>query len=342
MVTISDPNIQILNSSFEDSTNNSSASLGWTLFPTFNLEGNSVISISTGAGYTNVTPPDGIGYVVLQGTGSTMQAMRGFTIGQAYTMSIWALQRNATSQQFSVFIGTYTLSSSIVAPSFTTWSQYLLPFTASATTLPITFSGLNIGGGDRSICLDLVQFINNTNTIPITKTTKSVPAYTIMLNKRGLIASSSIMREMQGINLGGPSSIVGDDSIGFRNLQVGIGKNITDGNPNSPCLEIAQPGMWRFRWVVKPGQRRISVLCKQVKSATGQRPTMILKRNTAVGLNSDITVTAPAGSGWVNIGPYTFTATGTGVVYVELRNNLFMNECPLQESKALFDHIVVT
>lgn len=150
--------------------------------------------------------------------------------------------------------------------------------------------------------------------------------------------SASVAGWNVGINLGGPTSNVGDDSYGVRNLQYGIRKSLTEGSPNSPCLELTQPTMWRFKWVVKPGQRMISIRTKQTKyvSAT-QRPSITVKANTNVGLVADLVAYAPSGTDWVIIGPIIFTATGTDALTVEVRNNLEMTN-----ESAFFDHIIAT
>jgi len=161
------------------------------------------------------------------------------------------------------------------------------------------------------------------------------------VNKRSQPISSSVVGVVTGICFGANSSI-GDDYSGLRSYTPMVTQSFDSGIPNSPCLEISQPGFWRFRWVVKPGQRRISVRVKQIKSFPNMRPTMIIKQNQRVGLNADAIITAPEGTDWTVIGPYVFTVTNPGVVYVELHNNLEMSECPIQESRALFDHIIVT
>lgn len=343
MIFTIDPSIRIFNSSFEDQTNNSTSSVGWTLFPTFAVPGNSVLSTFPGYLTGVQTPPDGNGYLVLQGTGSARQKLNGFTIGQQYTMSIWAIQRNATFNQFNVHIDTTILSSSIIAPSSTEWTQYLFSFTASQVDHAISFSGVAAGGGDRTVCIDSVQFLMPVEQIFLTKTTKSAPLVGWnAIGKKGLLESGSVVGHVQGISLGGPTSVTGEDTYGTRNYLMGWGKNPSEGSATAPCLEFLHPGMWRFKWVVKPGQRRISIRTKQVKNFSGQRPSMTIKKNTNVGINSDIVTYAPTGSDWVTIGPVIFTATGTDMVWVELRNNLHMSEYPVSQSKALFDHIIVT
>jgi hypothetical protein len=141
---------------------------------------------------------------------------------------------------------------------------------------------------------------------------------------------------VQGICIG-PTSIAGDDSFGVRHMQVGILRNNTEGNPAPPCLEIAQPGMWRFKWSIKIGQRRISVRTKQVAYYPNQRPSIVIKANPDIGIPSDIIVTADVSTDWVTIGPVVFTATAIGMTYVELRNNLAG-----ELSSAYFDHIVAS
>lgn len=153
--------------------------------------------------------------------------------------------------------------------------------------------------------------------------------------------SSSIVGYMQGISLGGPTTMTTEGTF-QRNMQVGFSRNDSEGSRATPCIELIHPGMFSFRWVVRPGQRRISIRTKQIKSYSGQRPTMKIKKNVAVGLTTDTIITAPEGTDWVLLGPYVFTAQTAGVLIVELWNNLQIQEAPVVESKAFFDHIAVS
>ena len=51
------------------------------------------------------------------------------------------------------------------------------------------------------------------------------------------------------------------------------------------------------------------------------RPTLVVRKNVAIGLTDDVTTTAAAGTGWVTV-TASFTATADGAVWFELRNNL--------------------
>jgi len=159
-----------------------------------------------------------------------------------------------------------------------------------------------------------------------------------MGNTRGL-STQCVNGYMQGISLGGPTSINGDAPVG-RSLQVGVSKNTVEGNPSAPCLSLDIPGIWRFRWVIKPGIRSIYVNTKQVTTilTSSLRPSIVVKSNPNVGLNNDISSSAIVSQDWVTIGPLSFAATGTGATWVELHNNN-TNEFL---TPALFDHIITT
>ena len=148
-----------------------------------------------------------------------------------------------------------------------------------------------------------------------------------------------VIGALQGISLGGPTSINGDGTFG-RHLQVGVTQSMSDGNPAAPCLSLDIPGMWRFRWVVKAGTRTINVNVKQAGTifTSSLRPTVVVKANPNIGLNTDISGSAVASQGWVTIGPISFIATTSGVTWVELHNNN-TNEI---NTPTLFDHIVTT
>jgi hypothetical protein len=76
---------------------------------------------------------------------------------------------------------------------------------------------------------------------------------------------------------------------------------------------------------------------KQAANAS-PRPSMVVKANPAIGLNTDTTGTAAAGAGWIVIGPITVNPTSDGATWVELRNNLET----VTRAYCYWDHIVTT
>lgn len=149
---------------------------------------------------------------------------------------------------------------------------------------------------------------------------------------------------LKGMAFGAPTSFDGQGSFG-RHMQYGLNKEVTLGNPGAPSLRLDYPGFWRFRWVVKPGSRTISIFANQNSTGSLYRPTLVVKANSNVNINTDLTAVAPAGAGWVSIGPISFTATGTDVVWVEMHNNninMVNINGSLVSTPAYFDHIVVT
>lgn len=126
-----------------------------------------------------------------------------------------------------------------------------------------------------------------------------------------------------------------------RLMQSGVVKNTTEGSPASPCLELSRYGLFRFRWAVSPGVRTLSVSVKQPSNRLNY-PTMTLLANSSVGLGADVVGTSPGGTGWVTIGPLSFTASAFGVVTVEFRNNCDRATLPYQGTYApcYFDHLV--
>jgi hypothetical protein len=140
---------------------------------------------------------------------------------------------------------------------------------------------------------------------------------------------------LRAINLGGPTSTYGDCPMG-RNLIRGITQSRVEGSPAVPSLQITY-GFWRFRWVVKSGNRTISINTKQSASIS-PRPSMIVKANKDIGITQDLSGSAAVSSDWVTIGPVAVTATSTGATWVELWNN----QVSSSTDYAYFDHIVVT
>ncbi len=139
---------------------------------------------------------------------------------------------------------------------------------------------------------------------------------------------------LQAFTLGGPTSWLGDNTFA-RHLQVGVLKNITEGNPAQPSLQLDIPGFWRFRWSVRTGARTIQVSVKQVVNAT-PRPTMVVKAASGI-LASDQTGTAGSSTGWVTIS-ISFTALADGPLWVELHNNYY----GASNTPTYFDHLVAT
>jgi hypothetical protein len=139
---------------------------------------------------------------------------------------------------------------------------------------------------------------------------------------------------LRGISLFGPMSWAGGH-LG-RQLQAGVSRSNSEGNPAPPSLKLAKAGFWRFRWAVKSGTRTVTVYVKQAANTTPY-PSLTVRANTDIGVNSDASGTSPGGAGWVTLGPVAITPTATGAVWVELWNNLALDNSP-----AFFDHIVVT
>ncbi len=105
--------------------------------------------------------------------------------------------------------------------------------------------------------------------------------------------------------------------VGVQDRLWGGGRDETEGNPASPSLRVAGGGVFRFRIPIDSGQRSVSVKCKET-SALAPRPVLRICENGEVGLLAAVEAVAPAGSGWVTVGPATFTATAKGGVVIEL------------------------
>lgn len=100
-------------------------------------------------------------------------------------------------------------------------------------------------------------------------------------------------------------------------LNVGVFRDLTEGEPSPPSLHMSKGGILRFRIPVAPGSRAISIRAKQ-PSALLPRPRFRLLANVEIGLLDDLVAVAPAGGDWVTVGPVTFVATQAGGVVVEL------------------------
>lgn len=97
------------------------------------------------------------------------------------------------------------------------------------------------------------------------------------------------------------------------------GRDDADGHEEAPSLRLATLGSYRFRVAIDAGSRSLRVFARQ--PVTGQpRPRMVVRANPEIGLLTDQSMSAPSGSGWVEIGPISFTASQHGGVWVEFWN----------------------
>lgn len=151
---------------------------------------------------------------------------------------------------------------------------------------------------------------------------------------RSFIGKQWIVGALQGITLGGPTSMIQDNGF-MRHMQTGVREELVDGYPSPPCLALDYPGFWRFRWQVVVGTQTISVYAKQVSNVAGKRPSMVVKANAALGVVADVSGSAGSSAGWVKIGPLSVTATTAGVLWVELHNN----DTDTFYSPAFFDNL---
>lgn len=165
------------------------------------------------------------------------------------------------------------------------------------------------------------------------KGNKAGPAYA-MTGDRQAYGGPGVIGVINTLNLDGLSSNYSDGNFG-RHMQVGVIEELVDGSPGPPCLKLAIPGFWRFRWAVASGSHTIQCDVKQVINAS-PRPTLVVIKNTDIGINADVIVTAGSSTGWITLGPATITPNATGAVWVELHNNY----ASLSNTPCYFDHIV--
>jgi hypothetical protein len=132
-------------------------------------------------------------------------------------------------------------------------------------------------------------------------------------------ASAVGVRSVSGFDMTGPTSVTGGAQGGWP-LQIGVGRSDTEGFPSPPSILLEQPGVWRFRWQLNPGSQTISCYTKQ-EANSAPYPSMVVKANPSIGVNVDVSASAPSGTGWKKIGPITIVATSPGVVWVELCAN---------------------
>lgn len=131
-------------------------------------------------------------------------------------------------------------------------------------------------------------------------------------------------------------------AVRFRSLTVGNdryvlgGEDFIQGSPAAPTLWMDAFGVWRFKWVLEPGAHTLQVNVLQAANMS-PRPTMVIKSNPSIGLNADVSATAPSGAGWTVIAAPTVTATALGATWVELHNNLDTN---VGQTPCYWDHLI--
>jgi hypothetical protein len=135
------------------------------------------------------------------------------------------------------------------------------------------------------------------------------------------------------------AALPGVKSLTIANLAFTFGayRENSDGSPAVPCLGLKYPGTYSFAWGVEAGTRMLAVNVKQAGSFSSP-PTMTIKANTALGLNSDVVGTAARSASWVTIGPVTAVAGSNGVFIVQLVSNATAENA----APCLWDHIVTT
>lgn len=99
-------------------------------------------------------------------------------------------------------------------------------------------------------------------------------------------------------------------------LALGAGRDDDEGE-SSPSLYFKHGGRIRLRLAVKAGARIVSIRCKQPDASLPRASARVIA-NPAIGLTADVSAEAPAGGGWVTVGPFSFTATQDGGVFLEL------------------------
>jgi hypothetical protein len=100
----------------------------------------------------------------------------------------------------------------------------------------------------------------------------------------------------------------------------GAGRSDTEGSPAPASMNLAVRSALRSRANVKAAARSMRIDVKQAVNLI-PHPTLVIRRNPAVGLEEDVTATASAGTGWVTI-TASFTAAADGAVWFEPGNNL--------------------
>jgi len=113
------------------------------------------------------------------------------------------------------------------------------------------------------------------------------------------------------------------------------GQDATEGNPQ-PSFYLPVQEAFRFRWTVKAGVRTISVDVKQPLNQS-PRPNLTIAANPALGIDADVSASAPDSTDWVSIGRLSISPTADGAVWVHLANEL-----PGICAPCWFDKVLVT
>lgn len=99
-------------------------------------------------------------------------------------------------------------------------------------------------------------------------------------------------------------------------------KDLVEGTPSPPSLCLEARGVLKvFAWALTSGSHQISIQVKQAANLS-PRPSLRILASPDIGVNADVTDSAPAGTGWVTIGPLSVSPSSDGVLWVQVENNV--------------------
>ena len=100
-------------------------------------------------------------------------------------------------------------------------------------------------------------------------------------------------------------------------MQYGAGRDDSVGGAAAPSFKMTGYGKWAFAMHARAGARTVSAMVRQTLPES-PRPQLRVLASPSLGLNADVVATAPAGTGWVTVGPAAFSVTTAGMIWVEL------------------------
>lgn len=124
---------------------------------------------------------------------------------------------------------------------------------------------------------------------------------------------------------------------GIFTVTFGAQRNNSEGDPAAPCLALPYPASFRFRLVLQPGNWVVGIYCKQAINLS-PRPTLTVRKNTDIGVNSDVVATAPSGTSWVTLATASFNVTTLGATYCDLSSNTTAENA----APCFWDHLTLT
>jgi hypothetical protein len=115
--------------------------------------------VANGSAFGNPNALEGTQAAFVQEYGGISQAISGFTPGATYTVLFLAAERPGNSQTWNLQVNGGNIASYNPGSGATGYQNYIATFTATSATQTIAFVGTDQYGGDNTVFIDSVRFL---------------------------------------------------------------------------------------------------------------------------------------------------------------------------------------